>query len=125
MTASRDAHVGPVIFELPGWRDEAGQSPFWQGLGRHFYGGDLDELARQHGPHWRSALALLLPRQPIYTAFLAEPARQAIAQTTLAARGWMDALAHEGLRYSHHVSIVDGGPVFEAHLDALGSGWPD
>ena len=121
MQQHRAVHAGPVIFELPGWRDEHGQSPFWRDLGRHFYEGDPDALARQQGPHWRSDLALLLPRQPLYTAFLAEPARQAIAQTALGARTWMAALTHAGFRYSHHIGIVDGGPVFEAHLDS----WSD
>lgn len=117
MDARRDAHAGPVIFELPGWRDPAGRSPFWQGLGRHFYDADLPALARQHGPHWRSDLALLLPRQPLYTAFLPEPAQAAIAQAAAHARSWMTALSDAGFRYSHHIDIVDGGPVFEAHLN--------
>ena len=106
----------PVIIELPGLRDGQGRSPFWQSLGRYFFDGDLAEVVRQHGSAWRAHVASLLPRQPLYTAFLAEPARAAIAQTAPSARAWMDVLAHDGFRYSHHVTIIDGGPVFVGHL---------
>lgn len=122
MQAHADAHPGPVIVELPGVRDAQGQRPFWQGLGRHFHDADLDELARRHGPHWRSHLAALLPRQPVYAAFLSAPAQAAMGQAHPAVRGWMDTLSHAGFRYSHHVTITDGGPVFEAHRDSLVAG---
>jgi len=119
MAADRLHHPGPVIVELPGLRDEAGRSPFWQGLGRHFFGDDLATVARRHGPSWRGHVAPLLPRQPVYTAFLAPPAQTAIAQVAPGARAWMEVLAHQGFRYSHHVDIIDAGPVFEAHLDGF------
>ena len=112
------AHAGGLIVELPGLR-EGGQSPFWQGLGRHFYDADLDALARQHGPDWRSHLAALLPRQPVHTAFLSPAAQAAIAQVPPEVRAWMDVLAHAGFRYSHHVGITDGGPVFDTSVAAL------
>lgn len=119
LAAERPHHAGPLIVELPGLHDDQGRSAFWQGLGRHFFGGDLITVARQHGPHWPGLVAALLPRQPVYVAFLAEAAQAALAQAAPAARVWMDTLAHQGFRYSHHVTIIDGGPVFEAHLDSL------
>jgi arginine N-succinyltransferase len=63
-----------LIVELAGLRDAQGQAPFWQGLGRHFYAGD----ASQRGGSWRSWVAALLPRQPVYACFLPDAAQAAI-----------------------------------------------
>lgn len=105
-----------LIAELPGLRDEAGGAPFWQGLGRHFYSGDPRAAAERLGPAWRCHVATLLPRQPVYTAFLPPAAREAIAQVDPAARVLVEVLWQAGLRYGHHVTVDDGGPVFELAL---------
>lgn len=112
-------HAGPVVAELPGVRDAAGQSPFWQGLGRHFYSEDPTQAEARHGRAWRSHVAALLPRHPIYTSFLPASAEAAIAQVHPAARLQREVLEEAGLHYSHHVSIDDGGPVLEGELDTL------
>ena len=115
----RAEHAERLIVELPGVRDAAGQSPFWTGLGRHFYGGDPRDAVAIHGPHWRSYVAALLPRQPIYAAFLPEAAQAAIAQVRSDALVLRDVLEEIGLRYSNHVNVEDGGPVLDAGIDDL------
>lgn len=117
--ARRDEHAATLIVELPGLRDGDGASPFWQGLGRHFYSGDTRAAAERFGPAWRSHVAALLPRQPVYTAFLPAPAQAAIAQVAPGARVLLELLWQAGFRYSHHITVDDGGPVFELALDAL------
>jgi len=119
LAAQRERAGAQLIVELPGLRDADGRSPFWQGLGRHFYAGDPLEAARRFGPAWRSHVAALLPRQPVYTSFLPQAAQAAIAQVDPSARVLLDLLWQEGLRYGHHVTVDDGGPVFEAALDTL------
>ena len=114
----RDYSQG-LIAELPGPRDSAGQSPFWQGLGRHFFSGDPQACAAQHGPAWRSWVAALLPRQPIYASFLSIAAQSAIAQVDGPALLLREALEAAGLRYGHHVNVEDGGPVLEAQVNDL------
>ncbi len=116
---ARGRHAGPLIAELPGVRDAAGQSPFWQGLGAHFYAEDPLQAQRRFGVRWRSDVAALLPRHPVYTSFLPPSARAAIGQVAPEAQGWMAALVQAGLHHGHHVALHDGGPVLEAHLDAL------
>lgn len=112
-----DAHPptqgATVIAELPGPRDEQGRSPFWQGLGRHFYGGDPREVQRQQGDAWCSHVAALLPRQPLYASFLPEAAQAALAQTPAALQPLRQALEAAGLRWRHHVRIDDAGAVLE------------
>jgi arginine N-succinyltransferase len=115
----RAGHAARLIVELPGLRDAQGRSPFWDGLGRHFYDGDPATAATRFGPDWRSHVAALLPRQPVYTDFLCDAAQAAVAQVDPAARVLMDLLWQAGLRYAHHVCIDDGGPVFECATDLV------
>lgn len=115
----RRAFTTRLIAELPGQRNDSGASPFWQGLGRHFYGGDPALAEARFGAAWRSHLAPLLPRQPVYTAFLPADAQAAIGQVAPAARVLAEVLWQAGLRYGHHITIDDGGPVFEGVIDAL------
>jgi arginine N-succinyltransferase len=119
LAAQRRHYAMRLVAELPGVRDAAGQSPFWQGLGRHFYGGDPAAAHAQHGPAWRSHVAALLPRQVIYTSFLPEAAQAAIAQCDAPTLLLREVLEDAGLRYSHHVNVEDGGAILEAAIDDL------
>jgi len=116
---ARPHYADRLIAELPGPRDAAGQSPFWLGLGRHFYRGDPAAAAAGHGPAWRSHAASLLPRHPIYASSLPPAAEAAIAQVATPALLLRDALEDVGLRYSHHVNVEDAGPILEAAVDDL------
>jgi arginine N-succinyltransferase len=119
IAANRQRYASHLIVELPGLRDEQGLSPFWQALGRHFYSGNPDQAQQRLGPAWVGHVAALMPRQPVYTAFLSDAAQAAIAQTPPAWRVLVDLLWHAGLRYGHHITLHDGGPVFEAPMAAL------
>jgi arginine N-succinyltransferase len=119
MARSRTRYAPQLIAELPGLRDGAGQSPFWAGLGRHFYTGDPQDAEARHGAAWRSHVAALLPRHPVMASFLPAAAQAAIAQVAPEARLLRELLEETGLRYGHHVTVDDGGPVLEADLDAL------
>ncbi len=119
VASRRGQYAERLIAELPGPRDSAGQSPFWQGLGRHFFSGDPQAAAQAHGAAWRTHVAALLPRQAVYTSFLPAPAQAAIAQAHADALLLRDVLEQAGLRYSHHVNVEDAGPVLEAPTDDL------
>jgi arginine/ornithine succinyltransferase subunit-like protein len=112
VVARDQAHWGNyVIAELPGVRDEAGRSPFWEGLGRHFYDGDPAAAQREHGDGWRDLAAALLPRQVIYTSFLPAAAQAAISQAHEDMQPLQAALVRDGWSYRQHVRVDDGGPV--------------
>ncbi|MBT9456065.1 MAG: arginine N-succinyltransferase [Burkholderiaceae bacterium] len=108
-----------LICELPGQGDGGPASPFWQGLGRHFYSGQLPPDDGFFPPALRSHIGRLLPKHPLYSSFLPAAAQAALGQsndccTTLAA------LLHQsGLRARGQLNIVDGGPVLEAAVDEL------
>jgi arginine/ornithine N-succinyltransferase beta subunit len=96
VASSRPQHAARLIAELPGLRGADGQSPFWQGLGRHFYNGDPAAAALRFGPAWRSHVAALLPRQPVYTDFLCGAAQAAVAQVDPGAQVLVDLLRQAG-----------------------------
>ncbi len=110
-----------LIAELPGLGDGAGGSPFWQGLGQRFFSGDPLQAAQRFGPAWRSHVATLMPRQPVYSAFLPAHVQAAIGQTHPAVAVLGGLLRQAGLRPSGHITIDQGGPVLAAPLDALHS----
>ena len=108
-----------LIAELPGLRDSGDQSPFWRGLGLPFCSVDPQQAAHRFGPAWRSHVAALLPRQPVYSAFLPADAQAAVGQADPACAVLLGLLRQAGLRESGHISIDQGGPVLSAPLAAL------
>jgi len=107
-----------LLVELPGPRDAAGRSPFWEGLGRPFYNGDPAAAQARFGDAWRSHVAALLPRQLVYSAFLPEAAQAAIGAVHADAVALATVLHQAGLRWSRQIRIDDGGPVFIAEPGA-------
>lgn len=108
-----------LVAELQGPVDNAGQSPFWHGLGRHFYAGDPAAARAAHGLAWRSHVASLLPRHPLYISFLPTAAQAAIAQVRDSEKVLQGVLQDAGLRYAQHVNVEDAGPILEVLIDDL------
>lgn len=100
-----------LVAELPGWADADGRSPFWQALGARFYSGNPAQAEARLGPHWRSHLAALLPRQTVYLSFLGEAAEQHLLDVPDAQRPVLAALRAAGFHPPVHARIDDGGPV--------------
>ena len=117
----RASYARSLVLALPGVRDATTGSPFWQGLGRHFYPGDPAAALHAEGRAWKGQVAALMPRHPLYTSFLPAGAQTAIAQPHPLTRPLVEVLEHEGFRYGHHVDVVDAGPVLEAVPDDLRS----
>lgn len=101
-----------VILELPG-RQEEGQSPFWRGLGRHFCPIDPRDVRERFGEHWSAHVAALLPQQPVLVSLLSEGAQSALQAVDDSLLDLQRALMQSGFRWCRHVSIHDGGPVYE------------
>ncbi len=107
-----------LVAEMRGYSDENGVSPFWEGLGRHFFSIDFtraDQLSARN----KVFIAELMPKHAIYTNLLPEAAREVIGRThdaTLPARKLLES---EGMRHSRYVDIFDGGPILEAPVSSL------
>ncbi|WP_210398033.1 arginine N-succinyltransferase [Motiliproteus sediminis] len=107
-----------LIAEMRGYSDAQGISPFWEGLGRHFFSLDFAEADRLSARD-KVFIAELMPKHTIYTNLLPESARQVISHThdnTTPARKLLEA---EGLRYTGYVDIFDAGPLLEAPVNEI------
>jgi len=107
-----------LIAEMRGYSDQHGVSPFWEGLGRHFFTIDFTQ-ADQLSTRNKVFIAELMPKHTIYTNLLPESAQAVIAKThdaTLPARRLLES---EGMRYTHYVDIFDAGPMLEAPVQEI------
>lgn len=108
-----------VMAEIRGWVDEAGRSPFWEALGRHFFGMDFAEADRINGMGNSQFIADLMPKFPIYTNILPQAAQEVIGKPHDAARGAVRLLESEGFRFAGAVDIFDAGPCLEVRRDDI------
>jgi arginine N-succinyltransferase len=108
-----------VIAELRGRVDDAGRSPFWEGLGRHFFAMEYSTADYLTGVGQKSFIAELMPKHPVYVNLLADHARDAIGavhRDTAPARAMLE---QEGFRYEGYVDIFDAGPTLECFRDNI------
>ena len=108
-----------VIAELRGVIDEAGGSPFWDGLGGRFFGMSFQEADEFNAINGNQFIADLMPKTPIYTAMLTDSARAVIGLPHPNGRAAMRMLETEGFANTGYVDIFDGGPTMVAQIDAL------
>jgi len=117
----RERFGAKLIAELRGVADGNGRSPFWEGLGRHFFSMDFSRADHLTGIGRKSFVAELMPRHPVYANLLPPDARDAIGRTHADTEPARRLLESEGLRYEGLVDIFDAGPVLEATLDDVGA----
>ncbi len=115
MAAHPERFSDQVISEIRGWVDDSGNSPFWEALGRHFFGMDFKTADRINGLGNSQFISDLMPKFPIYTALLPEEAKAVIGKPHDSARPAIKLLEKEGFRFSRSVDIFDGGPAMEVH----------
>ncbi|WP_457808586.1 arginine N-succinyltransferase [Kushneria sp. EE4] len=110
-----------LFVALSGYR-EAGRTPFWDGVGRHFFSRDFDEIHRAASLGSRSFIGEVMPPFPLYLPLLDDPTREAIGRVgdnhANALRAWQQ----QGFALSRHVDLLDGGPLLEAARDHLPRG---
>jgi arginine N-succinyltransferase len=98
-----------VIAEMRGRVDDQGNSPFWEAIGRNFFGVEYPQ-ADSLSTVSKTFIEDLMPQHPIYLCLLPEAARAVIGQVhdqTLPALAMLEA---EGFRRRDMIDIFDGGP---------------
>jgi len=108
-----------VIAELRGRLEADGSSPFWEGLGRHFFAMEYSRADYLTGTGQKSFIAELMPKHPVYVTLLPQAARDAIGAVhadTAPARAMLE---QEGFRYEGYVDIFDAGPTLECTRDNI------
>jgi arginine N-succinyltransferase len=114
-----DRFAPKVIAELRGQLTPDGRSPFWEGLGRHFFAMEYSTADYLTGLGQKSFIAELMPRHPVYVNLLPASARDvigAVHNDTLPARAMLE---QEGFRYEGYVDIFDAGPTLECFRDNI------
>ena len=99
-----------IISELRGQVSEAGESPFWDAIGRKFFRMDFKEADKISAEKDNQFILDLMPKHPIYVALLPETARKVIGETHLEGIGARRYLEAEGFRYDGVIDIFDAGP---------------
>ncbi|GLV21079.1 arginine N-succinyltransferase [Sphingobium sp. TomMM35A] len=108
-----------VIAELRGVIDEAGGSPFWDGLAGRFFGMTFQEADEFNAIHGNQFIADLMPKTPIYIAMLNDSARAVIGLPHPNGRAAMRMLETEGFTNPGYIDIFDGGPTMVGQINSL------
>jgi arginine N-succinyltransferase len=108
-----------ILAELRGVMDEAGNSPFWDGLAGRFFDMSFPEADRFNAIHGTRFIADLMPRTPIYVALLAEAAKAVIGQPHPSGLGALRMLEEEGFVFDRYIDIFDGGPTVTVATDGI------
>ena len=110
-----------TLAELRGVIDEAGGSPFWDGVAGRFFGMNFQDADEFNAKHGNQFIADLMPKHPVYIAMLPENARAVIGVPHPSGRAAMRMLEDEGFAWENYVDIFDGGPTMTARTDQIRS----
>lgn len=108
-----------LIAEMRGYQEDDGRSPFYEGLGRHFFKMDFDHVDALTAVGKKSFIAELMPRQPLYVAYLPDDAQEVIGKVHTSTAPARRLLEQEGLYFEGYVDIFDAGPVLQARVSEL------
>jgi arginine N-succinyltransferase len=108
-----------LIAEMRGYQEESGRSPFYEGLGRHFFKMDFDHVDALTAVGKKSFIAELMPRQPLYVAYLPDDAQEVIGKVHTSTAPARRLLEQEGMYFEGYVDIFDAGPVLQARVSEL------
>lgn len=99
-------------------REDAG-SPFWDSVGRVYFGLDYHEAEQLCGVRGRKFLAEMMPQQPVYVPLLSEAAQSVMGEVGEDSDLSYDILSREGFESENYIDIFDGGPILLGRMDAL------
>jgi arginine N-succinyltransferase len=77
---------------------------------------EADQFNAMNGTRF---IADLMPRTPIYVAFLADSAKPVMGQPHPSGRAALRMLEEEGFVYDRYIDIFDGGPTVTAPTDRI------
>ena len=117
----RQRFADRTIAELRGVIDEAGGSPFWDGVAGRFFGMSFQEADEFNAKFGNQFIADLMPKHPVYIAMLQESAKTVIGVPHPSGRAAMRMLENEGFAWENYIDIFDGGPTMTARTDHIRS----
>ncbi|WP_321783039.1 arginine/ornithine succinyltransferase subunit alpha [Paraburkholderia sp. J94] len=112
----------PEVFSLLlGVTDDAGVSPFWEAVGRKFFGRDFKDIEMASGGRSRTFIAEVMPAYPLYVPLLPEAAQRVLGEPDPRALLAYEIHLEEGFEPDRYVDIFDAGPVLTAQVDRTAS----
>lgn len=117
--AHRAHFADRILAELRGVIDDAGGSPFWDGVAGKFFGMSFQEADQFNALHGNQFIADLMPKHPVYIAMLSDAAKTVIGLPHPSGRAAMRMLENEGFAFENYIDIFDGGPTMTARTDQV------
>lgn len=121
MRAHRARFADRTLAELRGVIDEAGGSPFWDGVAGRFFGMNFQDADEFNAKFGNQFIADLMPKHPVYIAMLSDHARSVIGVPHPSGRAAMRMLEEEGFAWENYIDIFDGGPTMTVRTDQIRS----
>ncbi|PLZ04383.1 arginine/ornithine succinyltransferase subunit alpha [Burkholderia sp. WAC0059] len=121
VAANRRRFTSEVFSLLLGVTDDAGVSPFWEAVGRKFFGRDFREIEVASGGRSRTFIAEVMPAWPIYVPLLPEAAQRVLGEPDARALLAWEIHLEEGFEPDRYVDIFDAGPVLTAQVERTAS----
>lgn len=107
-----------VLAEMRGVIDKRGKSPFWEGLGRHFFGIEFHQADRLVTRD-KTFIAELMPKHPIYIPLLSKAAQRAVGRVHRDTEAALALLRGEGFEDTGMVDIFEGGPIVSCRAEKI------
>jgi len=107
-----------IVAEMRGVVDDFGRSPFWEAVGKRFFGLEYpkaDYLSMKD----KRFIADLIPRNPIYVPLLPDEAQAVIGRVHRKTEPAMRLLLEEGFSRTDMVDIFDAGPLITCDREAI------
>jgi len=119
IASHRERFADKLLAELRGVLTDDGDSPFWDSLGRRFFGMEFRDADKFNSLNGNQFIADLMPKHPVYVALLSEAAQAVIGQPHPRGVPAKKMLEAEGFRYENYVDIFDGGPTVTCPTDSV------
>lgn len=104
---------------LPGIADESGRAPFWEHVGRKFFGIDYNQVEYYYGTRKKTFIAEMMPYHPLYVPLIDEEAQAVMGLVHADAQVQCSLLTEQGFEADKYVEIFDSGPILTAQRNAL------
>lgn len=112
--ASNPKRFNPIMTaEMRGVINDKHTSPFWDGVGKHFFQGTFKE-AMELRDQGEFQLSDVIPDFPIYISLLPKNAQRVISKVHTNTKAALKMLKEQGFRLSNEIDLFDGGPKLEA-----------
>jgi arginine N-succinyltransferase len=108
-----------ICSEMRGWRAPDGEQPFWNAVGRRFFGMGFEEADAYNAAYGNQFIEDLMPRYPIYVDMLPKDARECLGKPHDSAIGAYKMLLEEGFAFNNYIDVFDGGPLVDAQTKRL------